>query len=386
MTAVHDTVGVAGNGGDFAAFAEAYRDAASDWDVEQALPRQVRQAMSEAGHLGATVPTEYGGAGLPLRRFGELCLELGSVCTSMRSLVTVQNLVADTIRRWGTTAQRDRWLPALASGELVAGLAATEPSAGSDLAITRTTVRPDRDGYRVSGEKSWITFGELADVYLVLGWADGKPVTVLVERPDPGVVVHPIRDQLGLRAAMLAHVEFEDVAIPADRLVGKAGFGLSPILYGALDHGRFSVAWGCAGMVRTCLRMSARHATGRVQGSTTLADHQLIRRLVTDMAVDAASTRLLCTEAAELVSAGAPDSSTAILTAKYAAARAAAAAASAAVQVHGSAGCSSHHPAQRFYRDAKLMQLIEGSDEIGQIKICEAAFRKHGRPDPGATR
>ncbi|MGH3852149.1 MAG: acyl-CoA dehydrogenase family protein [Pseudonocardiaceae bacterium] len=363
-------------------FADEYRAAAARWDAEQRLPERVLDAIAEAGYLGAVVPVEYGGAGADMSRFGELCAALGGTCTSVRSLITVQSMVADVILRWGSTEQRQKWLPELAKGSVIAGLAATEPDAGSDLGGVQAAVREAPGGYLISGVKQWVTFGAVAGLYLVLGQLGGKPTAVLVERDAHGVRIELIRGQLGLRAAMLGHIRFEDTPVPAGNLVARPGFGLSHVVGGALDHGRYSVAWGCAGMVQRCVELSARYATGRVQGGGQLAEHQLIRELITNMMVEARSSRLLCEDAARLVAAGGPDTSTMIMMAKYQAGRAATRVAGDAVQVHGSAGCAAGSAVERFYRDAKIMQIIEGSDQVSQLTICESAFRKY-RHRPG---
>lgn len=350
----------------------------SRWDAEQRMPRSVSLELAGAGRLGAVIPEDFGGAGLGLAEFGELCFAAGRVCSSLRSLLTVQNMVADALLRWGSAAQRERWLPPMASGELIAGLAATEIAAGSDLGAVTASAERVAGGVRVRGEKRWITFGEWAGVYLVLALLDGKLTTLLVDREAPGVQVTPIRGQLGLRAAMLADVRF-DCVVGQENILGRPGLGLSLVVNAMLDHGRLSVAWGCAGLVQECLERSVRHAALRRQSGSVLAEHQLVRRMLSDMMVDARTTRLLCEDAARLLEGGRPDASTMTMMAKYAAAAAAARVSSDAVQVHGAAGCAAGSVVERCYRDAKIMQIIEGSDQISQLTICAAGLRKYGR-------
>jgi len=352
---------------------------AADWDRVQQLPDTVITDLAALGGLGAAVPAKHGGSDVGLRAFGELCAELGRVCTSLRSLVTVQSMVADALARWGTDDQRGQWLPALTTGTVIAGLAATEVSAGSDLAGVQTSIEPVAGGFRLTGKKTWVTFGARANVFLVLGSMRGTHAALLVERDRAGVAVEPVVGQLGLRAAMLADIVLDGVIVPSENLLGRQGFGLSAVVGHALGLGRYSVAWGCLGMVEASLERSIGHATTRHQFGAVLAEHQLVRALISDMMVGARTVRLLCQEAGELLEQGAADSSTVTMMAKYHAARTAADVTRDAVQIQGASACASGSLAERFFRDAKIMQLIEGSDQMSQLTICDAGFRRRAR-------
>lgn len=187
----------------------------------------------------------------------------------------------------------------------------------------------------------------------------------------------PVRGQLGLRAAMIAHVRFDGVRVPMENLVAPAGFGLSHVVATALDHGRFTVAWGCAGMAAACVDDAAAHTTRRRQRGTPLASHELVRSVLARMAVDATAARQLCAAAASARDAKEPGAVAATVMAKYAAARAAASASQDAVQLLGSAGCAPDSRAGRFFRDAKVMQIIEGSDQVSELHIAEHLLRQH---------
>ena len=360
-----------------AEFGRRYRQAAGQWDRDGQLPGEVLGLLADHGWLGAAVPVAYGGSELDAMTFGRLCAGLGAVCSSVRSLVTVQSMVADVIARRGTRTQRDTWLPPLAKGTALAALAATEDGAGSDLAAVRTRIEPCPDGLRITGRKLWVTFGELATVFLVLGRSDEGPTAVLVPRDTPGLTVHPVRGQLGLRAAMLADVDLDAVVVPSGNQLARAGAGLTHVVAAALDHGRFSVAWGCVGMAQACLDLSARHAVTRQRTGGPLADRQLVRRLITDMVAGVTAARLVCEHAArQRDSRPRPDVT---VLAKYTAATTAARVTRDTVQVLGAAGCAPGSMAERFFRDAKIMQIIEGSDEICQTHICDTEFRRHAR-------
>ncbi|MEU1799648.1 acyl-CoA dehydrogenase family protein [Streptomyces sp. NPDC019937] len=380
--------GPAGITGVAAVFAESVRDRASDWDRHGALPAEVRQRLGETGLLGADLPVHHGGLGGTPTELGELCALVGGVCSALRGLVTVQGMVSAALARWGTDQQRARWLPRWATGREIAGFAATEAEAGTDLASVGTLIEEDGDQLLVTGSKRWVTFGRTADVFLVLGTAAGRPTTVLVEADRPGVSREPVEGQLGMRAAEIAHLRFDRVRVPRGNLVAPFGLGLSHVTATALDHGRFTVAWGCLGMAETCLETVARHIVHRTQGGVRLAEHQLVRSRLARAAVETTAARELCLRAAQLRASRSPEAVVGTITAKYAAARAASSVSHGAVQSLGAAGCAPDSVAGRFYRDAKVMQIIEGSEDVAELHIADRLLRRYGfRPgQPTPTR
>ncbi|GAA3437543.1 acyl-CoA dehydrogenase family protein [Kutzneria kofuensis] len=341
---------------------------AARWDRDGGFPVHVVKQLADRDWLG----------GSPLE-LGEFCAEVGAVCSSLRGLVTVQGMVSAALSRWGTADQREHWLPRLAAGEEIAGFAATESGAGTDLAAVGTTIDAGPGGLTINGEKRWVTCGRIATVLLVLGVLDGKPATVLVETDRAGVCLEPVHDQLGMRAAHIADVRFDQVRVPRENLVAPAGFGLSHVVATALDHGRFTVAWGCVGMAEACLRDAAEHAMIRVQAGVPLADHQLVRSMVARAAVAADNARLSCTAAAQSRMDCSPDAIARTIMAKYTASRAAATVSADAVQILGSAGVAPDSRAGRFYRDAKVMRIIEGADQVAELHIADHVLREHRR-------
>ncbi|MCX4670628.1 acyl-CoA dehydrogenase family protein [Streptomyces sp. NBC_01381] len=370
-----------------AELASAVQKAAADWDREGALPDSVRKEMAAAGLLAADLPTAYGGAGIGPAALGETAALLGGVCGSMRGLLTVQGMVAATLHRWGTRAQRDEWLVPLASGELTAGFAATEEGAGSALGAVQTQVDDTGAGgtVTVSGRKRWVTFGEVADVYLVLGQTDGRPATVLVEADRPGVSREAVRGQLGLRAARIAHVTFDAVRVPRDHLVAPPGLGLSHVVGSALDHGRFTVAWGCVGIAEACLADAAEHTATRVQDGVPLDSHQRVLSLLAKAYVDTLAARQLAERAADARARGAGLGVAETTVAKYAAASAAAAVSRDAVQLLGSVGCEPDCRSGRHFRDAKVMEIIEGAQQVLETHIAERLVRPYRLGTAGPT-
>jgi alkylation response protein AidB-like acyl-CoA dehydrogenase len=181
---------------------------------------------------------------------------------------------------------------------------------------------------------------------------------------------------LGTRASMMAELHLERCRVPKQNLVGAPGFGLSHIASAALDCGRYSVAWGCVGIAQACLEACLQYTSQRKQFDTLLRDHQLVQRMIAHMVVGVKAARLLCCNAGQLKDAGDPTSMIETSIAKYFACRTAVEIARDAVQIHGASGCSSEFPAERFYRDAKIMEIIEGSNEIQEITIAQNACRE----------
>ncbi|MEV4256665.1 acyl-CoA dehydrogenase family protein [Spirillospora sp. NPDC049652] len=362
---------------EFAAFADDHLVPYADrWDREEHLPRDVVERLAKAGHLGAAVPARYGGAGLDAVTLGLLHGEAGRACSSVRSLLTVHSMVAHALDRWGTAEQRRHWLPRLADGTTLGAFAVTEPDAGSDLGSVTTAARRDGDGYVLSGLKHWITFGQYADLFLVLARLDGGGhAAFLVEHDRPGLDVRPMTGALGTRASMLARVRLDGCRVPAANLVGRPGFGLSAVVATALELGRYSVAWGCAGLAEACLRAALTHADARHQFGGPLNGHQLVQRMLADMATGATAARLLCLRAGRLREAGDPASVHATWMAKYFASTVASRAAGDAVQIHGARGIGPDAPVQRYLRDSRVMEIIEGSTQVQQVVLAESAYR-----------
>ncbi|MGW5652746.1 acyl-CoA dehydrogenase family protein [Streptomyces humi] len=362
-----------------------YADA---WDRAEEMPEDFIERFAAAGHLGATIPARYGGAGHDPVTVGLLCEETGRACSSVRSLITVHGMAAHAVRRFGTAAQRAHWLPRMARGEAIGAFALTESAAGSDMQAVTTTARRDAGGYVIDGHKRWTTFGLRADVLLVFARLDGMPAAFLVARGTPGLEVRPVRQVLGTRASMIADITLADCRVPAAALLGRPGFGFAGVAADALEFGRYSVAWGCAGLAQACLDACLDHAHHRVQFGARLRDHQLVRRKIADMATATSAARLLCQQAGRLRAAGDGQAVHATWMAKYFASTTAFQAATDAVQLHGAAGIGGDRPVQRYLRDAKVMEVIEGSTELQQITIGDSAYHDHipagvpaGRPE-----
>jgi len=342
---------------------------AGRWDREAATPSTLIDKLREKGYLGSNVHGDWGGPGRDMITYGLLTEEIGKGCSSIRSLLTVHDMVAHAIQRWGSPAQKERYLPRMARGETLGALALSEPEAGSDAKSVRTTARADGDFWILDGQKKWTTYGQLAGLFLVLTQADGKPTAFLVERDTPGVTVKPLAGITGTRASMLAEIFFDGARVPKENLLGRPGFGVSHIIFTALEHGRYSVAWGGVGVGQACLDACRAYTAGRVQFGVPIADHQLIRRMLTNMIAEVRAARLLCLRAGWLRDQGDPGASGEIMVAKYYSSTMATRAANDAVQIHGANGCSEDYPVERYLRDSRVLEIIEGSTQIQQITI-----------------
>ncbi|HEV7138321.1 MAG TPA: acyl-CoA dehydrogenase family protein [Steroidobacteraceae bacterium] len=339
---------------------------ADEWEREQALSKAALSQLAASGYLGASLPVEYGGKGWDIVTFGLLNEAFGRGSPSLTSVLTVQAMHAMAIVRWGTREQKSKWLPRLASGELIAAFALTEPDAGS--ALNTLTTRYSRDGggqsLRLNGVKRWITCAQIADVFLVFGKLEEQPIACIVPRESPGLSVEPIRELMGFRAAGLATITFRDVEIPLANVVGKAGFGFSHVAPVGLHYGRISTACHALGMLRGCVEESVAWAARRKIGDQTVGEFGMIRTLIARMATDLQAATLLCLSACRSDDEHAAEAFEDAFTAKYFTSRAAVSAASDAVQIRGAAGCHESSPTSRYYRSSKITEIIEGTTQI----------------------
>jgi len=270
-----------------------------------------------------------------------------------------------SLQKWGSDAQREQWLPRLASGETIAAIALTEPGGGSDLQSLATVFAPAAgERVRITGRKKWISCAQFAGVFLVFGTLDGRPAACLVPRDTAGLSVQPIGDLMGFRAAGLAELGFDDAEVPAANLVGRPGFALSHVAPVALHYGRISTACSAQGLLRGCFEESVAYAASRRVGAAAVGEFGMIRSLIARMGTDLEASAALCHAACRAQDERLPQAFEKALMAKYFTSRAAVRAASDAVQIRGASGCHVSSPVSRFYRDAKIMEIIEGTTQI----------------------
>lgn len=342
---------------------------ADKWDQEQATPPSIIKQIGQEGLFSAPLPKPYGSAWDALS-LGFMYESIGAASASLLSLLVVQSMVGSALARWGTERQKETWLPLIAKGEAVGAFALTEPNIGCDASNTQAKLENTGGNFLLNGTKTWISYGNVADVYLVFCKLEGQSTVCLVDRNQPGVKVTPLFGMLGFRSAHLATLEFNEVAVSSESIVSRPGFGFSHVGGSALDLGRFGCAWGAAGICGAAMQASRKYAASRMQFGIPLSDHPLMQGLIADMAADWRAARALCVEAARDRESNAISSITTTTMAKYVASRAAMKVTASAVQTFGAAGCHDSHPVARYYRDAKIFEIIEGSNQMQQLMIA----------------
>lgn len=354
----------------FRAFVDEHiRPYAAQWDREERVSPKIIDELRTRGYLGVPLRGLEGGAMDPIT-YGLLTEEIARGCSSVRSLLTVHDMVALGMCRWGNSELKAEFISSVGTGELICALALSEPEAGSDAASVRTEARIESDEFVLRGMKKWTTFGQVAHLFLVLARCEGKLAAFIVPANTPGVSRKAMKGISGTRASLLAEVELRDCHIPKHYLVGKLGFGMSHVISTVLDHGRYSVAWGSVGIAQACVDACLDYTAKRRQFGSELREHQLVQRILTEMIVQTRAARLLCYRAGYLRSIADPGAYAETLIAKYFASRTAVRAANDAVHLHGANGISDEYPVGRYLRDSKVMEIIEGSSEIQQISIA----------------
>lgn len=362
------------------AFVDRYiRPEADEWDRTERISPEFLVNASSAGLWAALVPAEFGGLGLDMLTLGALHEEIGKGCSSVRNLLTVHHMVCWAIGRWGSPDQRQQWLPAMAAGDVLGAFCVTEPGGGGALAHVAATARRQDGNWVIDGQKKWITGGVGAGLLLVFAAVEENVLAFLVPADTPGVEVTHITGMLGARASMLAEIGLRSVTVPEGALLGPERFAKGAVMLHTLDVGRYTVAAGSVGILQGCLDACLDHANRKLPTGHSLGEYQLIRAKIAEMVTSVTAARLLCEQAGRSKDAGDPETIIATWIAKYFASHAAAAAASEAVQLLGAEGCGPESVVARYYRDAKIMEIIEGSSEIQQVTIASHALRGRSR-------
>jgi butyryl-CoA dehydrogenase len=354
---------------------------AREMDEQGQMPLALVREMGALGLLGGPLPPEFGGQGWDPLALALCYEELGRADSSVRGFMTVHtSLVAQCLLAWGTAEQKQAYLPRLARGEWIGCYCLTEPNAGSDAASMETEAVEEAGGYRLQGEKIWITNGGIAQLGIVFATRDRAArqrgvCAFLVEMDAPGVRREKMPGrELGHRASDHAQVHLEGLRVPASALLGAAGEGFK-VAMSALDRGRLGVAAGAVGVGQACLDACIDFAQSRRQFGKRIGDFEMIQATLADMAADVEAARLLVYHAAWLQARGwAATRETSI--AKLFATEAAARAASEAVLLHGGRGYSNGYPVERYYRDIKGLQIYEGTSHIQRIVIARELMGK----------
>jgi alkylation response protein AidB-like acyl-CoA dehydrogenase len=341
------------------------------YEEEEAFPWPLVEGMARLGFLGVFVPEELGGAGLDFWAYIALLEEMGGYA-SLRSVLSVQqSLVLTPLLAYGTEAQKERYVPRLARGEVLGAYALTEPEAGSDAGSLKTRAYRDGDFYVLDGQKTFISHANVAEVFIVFAKTDpdqgSKGISAfLVERQD-GVRTTPLKGKLGLRAADTGMVFLDGVRIPRDRLLGQEGEGFK-IALSTLDTGRISLAAGAVGLMQRALDLSLAYAKERRQFGRPIASFQLIQEKLAEMKLDLEASRLLTYQVVWKKLSGERYTLEASM-AKLFASEAANRVAYRAIQVHGGYGFFEEYEVARLYRDARILTLYEGTSEVQKLVI-----------------
>jgi alkylation response protein AidB-like acyl-CoA dehydrogenase len=370
---------IVGEAREFAA--RAIRPRAAEFEASEALPRDLIRALADQGYLAASFPEEYGGLGLDPVYYGLLTEEIGKACSSTRALLTVHtSMVGETLLRWGTPEQKTAWLPLMARGERIAAFALTEPDVGTDARSVTTSYRAAGDGFILNGRKKWISFGDIADVLLVVASQEGQLTAFLVERGFAGVTTTRMTGLLAGRAAHIAEVELTDVAVPDTHVVGRVGNAFNYVVATTLDHGRYSIAWAGVALAQAAVDAMVTYARQRTQFGRKIHTFQLVQGLIGNAVTKTHAARALCLRAGALRKAGDPDAAIESSIAKYFASKVAMEVAIDAVQVHGGNGCCNAYPVERIFREAKILEIIEGTSQVQQEMIARHGLRRYYRP------
>jgi len=350
-------------------------------DESDEIPARLIEQAKEMGLYGYALPVEYGGLGLSVEQQVRVAIELGYTSPAFRSLFGTNNGIAGQVLvSAGTEQQRKQWLPRLASGEVVASFALTEPEAGSDPSRLATTARLDGDGWVIDGLKRYITNAPAADVFMVFARTDpqappGKGIGVFVvpARTD-GVAVAARDHKMGQAGAWTADVAFTGVRVPADALVGEAAQAGYATAMRSLAHGRLTIAGVCVGVSARLMDESVAYAKERTQGGHPIGEYQLVQAMLADSETEYLAARALVLDAAAQYDAG-TDRRLAPSAAKYFASEAVGRIADRAVQIHGGSGYIRGIAVERLYRDVRLFRIYEGTSQIQQLVIARELLR-----------
>ncbi len=348
-----------------------------EWEEKGEIPRSFYAKMAELGFLGAPMPETYGGAGMDYVSFMLLIEEISRGSSSVRTTVSVQTSLSETSLLWfGSEEQKQTWLVPLSKGEKFGAWALTEPEAGSDAANLSTTARLEGDEYVLNGQKRFISNGGMADYVQVYAREPGSKrheglSLFLVEKGTPGFTVPHVetKTKLGLRASPTADLACEDCRIPKENLIGKKGDGWNQVMK-TLNSGRIGIAAGAVGVARAALEAAVTYVKQRKAFGRPIGDFQLIREMIAQSAMEIDAARLLTLRAAHMRDLG-QDNTIEVSMAKLFGAQMAQRVTDWAVQVHGGYGFSGDFDVERYFRDARILGLYEGTNEIQKLVIAE---------------
>ncbi len=354
---------------------------ARKYDEAEKFPREQLKGLAELGLLGMIIPEEYGGAGFDSVSYAIALEEISKADSSVAVIVSVTNSVCCyPILSFGTEEQKQKYLAPLARGEKLGAFCLTEPQAGSDATNQKTRAVEDGDFYVLNGTKSWVTNGGEADVYLVIAVTgendERKEITAfLIEGDTEGLNVSSIEHKMGQRASQTCEMSLTDVKVPKANVLGELGNGLK-VAFSSLDNGRIGIAALSVGIAQAALEESAKYAKDRTAFGRPIAEFQAIQQKLADMATEVEAARLLTLKAASMKDAGSKQTGNYASMAKLFASETANKVCADAVQIHGGNGFSRHYNVEKYYRDARITTIYEGTSEIQRIVISRAILKQ----------
>jgi alkylation response protein AidB-like acyl-CoA dehydrogenase len=351
---------------------------ASEFEREDHFPAEIVQQMRELGLFGVTIPTSYGGLGLDLLTYIGVIEELAYGWMSLTGIINTHTMCATLIMAHGTEEQKQRWLPTMATGERRGALSLSEPDAGSDTRNISCRAQRDGEEYVLNGTKAWVTNGERASlVALAARTEEGISAFIVEKEPGPtyqGISVSKHVGKLGYKGVETIEMAYTDHHIAADNLIGDAGRGLPQIL-GVLEVGRINIASRAVGVARAAFDAAMAYAQQRQTFGKPIAEHQAIQLKLADMATRLQAARLLTRDAAERKAAGLRCDVEAGM-AKLFASETALELATESMRIHGGMGYTTEMPVERYYRDAPLMVIGEGTNEIQRLVIARGLLKR----------
>jgi glutaryl-CoA dehydrogenase (non-decarboxylating) len=358
---------------------------ADKWDEEHYFPIEVVKQMGELGYYGCPIPEKYGGSEVGFLAQTILTEEIGRGSASIRVAFNTQCLGnALSILRYGTEEQKQKWIPDLISAKKIGCFAITEPNAGSDVISLKSTAKPDGDGFILNGCKTWISFASRADVALVYAYHDrqigSKGLSAfIVDLNSDGVTTNDL-DKLGTRSSPTSEIFFEDVRLPKDALLGNLGDGVK-ILFSSLNQTRLCCAAGGVGLAQACLEAAVKYCNEREQFGKAVGKFQMNQELIGTMAAEIEAARLLTYKAAWQKDQGQLGNTLEMSHAKFFAGETVAKCAHNAMKILGAYGYSTEYPVARYFRDAVLYQIVEGTVNVQKMIIAmdQLGYRKANR-------
>ncbi|MFN7219450.1 MAG: acyl-CoA dehydrogenase family protein [Burkholderiales bacterium] len=357
---------------------------AREYDHEDKYPASLVEEMKELGLFGATIGTQYGGLGLPASTYSKIVIKISSVWMAPTGIFNSHLIMAAAIERFGTPELKEKFLPRMATGELRGGIGLTEPDAGTDLQAIRTVAKKNGDHYVVNGNKIWITNSGNGGAILLLVKTDPtaeprhKGMSLLIAEKGPGFIVSNKMKKLGYRSIDSCELAFQDYKVPADCLLGGVeGRGFQQVA-GGLELGRINVAARGAGIAKGALRLALAYAQERKTFGKPICEHQSIQLKLGEMASQVQAAELLVDHAAKTYDRGERCDMEAGM-AKYFASEAGVFCASEAMRIFGGASYSVEYEIERFYRDAMLMCIGEGTNEMQRIIIAKQLVARNAQ-------